>query len=67
MEKELKCPKCGCEKINITDIYDIEGAYIEGENALVERCIGLCRNCHTELQWDQVYKFSGFRDVESVE
>ena len=67
MEKELKCPKCGCEKLNITDIYDIEGAYVEGENALIERCIGLCRNCHAELQWDQVYKFSGFCDMESVD
>lgn len=67
MGKELKCPKCGCEKINITDIYDIEGAYIEGENALVEKCVGQCTSCRTEIQWEQTYKFSGFRDVESVE
>lgn len=69
---DLKCPKCGSDRIHSEDIYDLEGAEIEGENALVEQCIGVCRNCGTHLQWEQAYKFVGFRhivvdEIESAE
>lgn len=64
---DLKCPKCGSDRIHSEDIYDIEGAYIEGENALVEKCIGVCRDCGTHLQWEQAYKFIGFRRIEDAE
>lgn len=68
----LNCPICGSNRIHSEDIYDLEGAYIEGENALVEKCVGVCRDCGTHLQWEQAYKFVGFRhivtdEVESAE
>lgn len=66
MEKELRCPKCGHTKIKVLDIYSIEGAYIEGDNALIKRCIGECKQCHTELQWDQAYKFIRFQNISAV-
>lgn len=64
---ELNCPNCGSDRIHSEDIYDIEGAYIEGENALVEKCVGVCRKCGARLQWEQAYKFVGFRDVYVAE
>ena len=63
LHSELKCPHCGSDNIHTEDIYDIEGAYIEGENALLEKCVGVCDNCGKSLQWEQAYKFIGFRNI----
>ena len=67
LHPELACPNCSSDRIHSEDIYDIEGAYIEGESALVEKCVGVCRKCNKQLQWEQVYKFVGFRDIVTDE
>ena len=59
----LKCPNCGSDRIHSEDIYDMESVEIKGENALVEKCIGVCRKCGKRLQWEQAYKFVGFRNI----
>ena len=65
MEQKLKCPKCG-NKIKLLDIYDVEGDYIEDADALIEQCVGECEHCHAEIQWEQAYKFVGFRSISAV-
>ena len=64
---ELKCPNCGSDRIHSEDVYDIESVEIEGEEGIADLCIGVCRKCGIHLQWEQVYKFVGFRDIESIE
>jgi hypothetical protein len=60
---DLKCPRCGSDDIQSEDVYGIEGGIPE----LIEECVGVCRKCGIHLQWEQVYKFVGFRYIESVE
>ena len=64
---ELRCPCCSGNRIDCEDVYDVEGAYIEGEDALIEQCLGVCHDCGVHLQWERAYKFIGFRDIESIE
>jgi len=63
----LNCPICGSNRIHSEDIYDTESIEIEGEQGIAELCVGVCFDCTTQIQWEQVYKFVGFRDIVSVE
>lgn len=63
----LKCSYCGSDRIDCEDIYDIESVEVEGKEGLADLCLGVCRNCGKHLQWERVFKFVGFRDIESIE
>lgn len=61
MTNELKCPRCDSTAIATDDCYDI----INGENSTIkELCCGHCINCGVDLQWEQVYKFVGYDEIE---
>ena len=61
MTKELKCPKCGGAHIIAYDCYDT----IDGENhTLKELMCGQCEDCGTDLQWEAVYQFIGYGEIE---
>ncbi len=61
MTKELKCPKCGGTHIVEDDCYDI----IKGENHTIkELCCGHCESCGADFQWDVVYQFIGYDEIE---
>lgn len=64
---DLKCPNCGSDRIHFEDVYDIESIEIEGEESIASLCVGVCRKCGTYIQWQQVYKFAGVRDIETIE
>lgn len=61
----VKCTKCASTDVDDLDIYDIEGDFINGVDALVEHHVGVCRKCGAELQWDRCYTFCGISDVEA--
>ena len=61
MIEKLKCPKCGGAHIVEDDCYDT----ISGENHTIKELIcGHCETCGADLQWETVYKFVGYADIE---
>ena len=61
MMNKLKCPNCGEVHIVKDDCYDI----IDGENNTIkELCCGHCESCGTNIQWDIVYQFIGYDNIE---
>jgi DNA-directed RNA polymerase subunit RPC12/RpoP len=61
MTDKLACPKCGSAAIALDDCYDV----ISGEgNTIKELCCGHCANCGADLQWEKVYKFVGYDEIE---
>lgn len=58
--KKLQCPKCKSVNIISEDIYSIFSA----SNGLNLCCVGYCEDCKTSLQWDEVYKFYEYENVE---
>lgn len=61
MQKKLKCPNCSGTYIVKDDCYDI----INGENHTIkELCCGHCEDCGIDLQWEVVYQFIGYDEIE---
>lgn len=56
-----KCPYCK-EELEINESYDlsIEGDYVSS------RVAGHCPNCDKEYQWEEIYKYSHFSNLEEV-
>ena len=61
MTKELKCPKCGGTNIVEEDCYNIVH---DENNTIKELCCGHCGDCGTDVQWDVVYQFIGYDEIE---
>lgn len=61
MTKELKCPKCGGMRIVEKDCYDTINAE---DNTIKELWCGFCGDCGTDLQWETVYQFIGYDEIE---
>lgn len=62
-DSELKCPKCG-GTIEYDEIYDNEN----GENYVIDYCVGHCANCGTIFQWQEEFTkiFDGVKNFEEV-
>lgn len=60
MIKELKCPKCGSSFIEEYDCYNT----YEGADTYKELFCGQCANCGAELQWERVFEFIGYDNIE---
>lgn len=61
MTDKLKCPKCGGARIVKEDCYDT----IRGENNTIkELCCGHCEDCGIDVQWEVVYQFIGYDEIE---
>lgn len=67
MDEILRCPKCGSSDICLDDIYDHEAQYFEGKDALNNQCVGTCRHCRTEFQWEEIFVSIGFTNIKEVE
>ena len=61
MQKELKCPKCGGTHIEEDDCFE---TFRGGNNTFKECFCGHCETCGTDLQWEKVYKFMGYDEIE---
>jgi hypothetical protein len=62
MEKELICPKCGCDDINGI-IYDADNY---GEE-IIQKLYGRCSQCGTLMYWKMRYGFIGYESIETKE
>lgn len=60
---ELKCPKCG-GVIEHDDTYDS----FNGEDYLINYCIGHCVKCEAKFQWEEEFEinFDGVNNFEEV-
>jgi hypothetical protein len=58
--KELRCPCCNSDFIEIDDCLDTG----EGENSLIERYCGYCMDCGANLTWHKVFVFSEYCNVK---
>ena len=66
MDELLRCPKCGSADIRLEHIYDHEATYIEDKNALINQCVGTCRHCGIEFQWEEVFVSIGFTNIQDI-
>lgn len=58
------CPVCGAvDEFDVDDIYVMETF---GETYMIERYVGQCLNCETDLQWEQVYELVCVQNVQEV-
>ena len=64
MTKELKCPKCGGTHIKEDD-YDYI-THAGNNNTIKEPIYGHCEDCGIDLQWERIYQFTGYDDIEEV-
>lgn len=56
-EKELRCPNCGSDNIDVYDSYDTDF----GENEVFDYFCGNCLDCGREFQWTKVFVFKEYR------
>ena len=66
MEKDYKCPKCGCEMISLKD-FEVFEAQVDGQCAVIEWRVGTCYKCHAKIEWEEVYIFAGYRNIEIID
>lgn len=57
----MYCLKCG-GVIECDDTFDSSTC----DNRHVDYCVGHCRDCDTEYQWEEVYEFKDFENLEVV-
>lgn len=62
-DSELKCSKCG-GTIEYDEIYDNDN----GENYIIDYCMGHCANCGADFQWQEEFTkiFNGVKNFEEV-
>lgn len=58
---DLKCPACGGE-IEQNDCLDIE-FYLGKARRF---CIGQCVECGEQVQWDEIYQFSHYKNIVTM-
>ena len=58
----MLCPVCNDAEIEYIDTYDVE----EGDDKLIESCVGYCPNCNASFEWDEVYKFIGQENLRLI-
>lgn len=59
--KFAECPYCK-EELEIDESYDLS---IE-DNYVINRVAGHCPNCDKEYQWEEIYQYSHFSNLEEV-
>lgn len=57
-----ECPYCK-EELEIDESYDID---VEDIDVVINRVAGHCPNCNKEFQWEEIYKYSHFSNLEEV-
>lgn len=61
MGEELKCPHCGSTEIEEDDCIDTE--YIDS-TTMSKRYCGCCTKCEALVQWEEIFTFSHYQNVE---
>ena len=64
MEKKLICPACGSANTIVEETLD---SYTGENDSIICWCIGHCLNCFRDFEFESVYKFAGYRNVELTE
>lgn len=60
--KIAECPYCKVE-LEIDESYEIG---VEDIDIVIDRVAGHCPNCNKEFQWEEVYKYSHFSNLEEI-
>ena len=60
--KFAKCSYCK-EELKIDESYEFG---IEGTDMVIDRVVGHCPNCNKEYQWEEIYKYSHFSNLEEI-
>ena len=60
--KIAECPYCK-EELKIDESYEID---VEDIDEVTNRVTGHCPNCNKEFQWEEIYKYSYFSNLEEV-
>ena len=60
--KIAECPYCK-EELKIDESYEID---VEDIDEITNRVAGHCPNCNKEFQWEEIYKYSYFSNLEEV-
>lgn len=60
VEKQLKCPHCGSAEIEEDDCINTE----YNSTTIAKRLCGRCTNCEALLEWEEVFVFSNYQNVE---
>jgi transcription elongation factor Elf1 len=61
MELDFGCPFCGQKKVVCDDCVD---TYTGGDNYLINFCVGHCTNCGNNVQYEEVYTFIKYQNIE---
>ena len=61
MELDFGCPFCGQKKVVCDDCID---TYTSNMNDLINFCVGHCTNCGKNVQYEEVYTFIKYRNIE---
>jgi transcription elongation factor Elf1 len=61
MELDFNCPFCGQKKVVCDDCID---TYTGGDNYLINFCTGHCTNCGNNVQYEEVYTFIKYQNIE---
>lgn len=58
------CPVCGAvDEYGVDDVYAVDSF---DETHIIEYYAGLCSNCDSEIQWEQVYELIRVQNVRKV-
>lgn len=60
--KVAECPYCK-EELEIDESYNID---VEDIDVVINRVAGHCPNCNKEFQWEEVYKYNYFSNLEEI-
>ena len=64
MVNKVICPKCGSFKIIEDDSYDTYSFGTPVSKGIKIRIVGTCMDCSTKIQWNEVYNFVGYDEIE---
>ena len=64
MENILTCPACGSAYTSAEDTLD---SYTGEDNTIVCWSIGHCYNCGRDFEFESVYEFAKYRNIELTE
>ena len=64
LQTVLTCPACASLNVETEDTLD---SYTGFDNSIICWCVAHCRACGRSFSFEEIYKFTGFRNIELEE